>query len=130
MSARKPFVRPMAGWWRRNPYYLRYMLMETTSIAVAIYAVILLAGLWRLGQGPAAFEAWIGALRHPVSILLHCVLLLALSYHAYSWWKVLPKTLPLIHAGDKLVPGVVFSILGWAATLVISALVLAATGWW
>ena len=52
MSARKPYVRPMEGWWRRNPYYVRYMIMEVTSVIVAIYAVILLVGVWRLSQGP------------------------------------------------------------------------------
>ena len=130
MSAPRTFVRPMAGWWRRNPYYLRYMLMETTSLAVAIYAVILLAGLWLLGRGPEAFEAWLEALRHPLSIVLHAVLLLALGYHAYTWWKVLPKTLPLIHAGDRLVPGGYFSAVGWAATLCATALLFAAARWW
>ena len=39
-------------------------------------------------------------------------------YHAYTWWKVLPKTLPLIHVGGKPVPGLLLSAAGWTATLV------------
>ena len=65
MSARKPYVRPMEGWWRRNPYYVRYMIMELTSVIVAIYAVILLVGVWRLSQGHAPYEAWLASLRQP-----------------------------------------------------------------
>ena len=130
MNARKPYLRSMNGWWRKNPYYVRYMIMETTSVMVAVYAVILLVGLWRLSQGPAAYDAWLGALRHPWSILLHCVLLLAVGYHAYTWWKVLPKTLPLLHVGGKPVPGLVLSAAGWAATIAASAAVYAIARWW
>lgn len=129
MSARKPYVRPVAGWWRSNPYYVRYMIMEATSVIVAIYAVILLVGVWRLTQGEAAYEAWLAALRQPSSLLLHGFLLLAMCYHAYTWWKVLPKTMPLIHAGGKLVPGIVLSSAGWAATIVVSVLVYATVRW-
>ena len=130
MNARKPYLRSMDGWWRKNPYYVRYMIMETTSVMVAVYAVILLVGLWRLSQGPAAYDAWLSALRHPWSILLHCVLLLAVSYHAYTWWKVLPKTLPLLHVGGKPVSGLVLSAAGWAAAIAASAAVYAIARWW
>ena len=39
MSARRPYVRPMAGWWRRNPWFVEYMLHEATALAVAAYAL-------------------------------------------------------------------------------------------
>jgi fumarate reductase subunit C len=129
MSARKPYLRPMEGWWRRNPYYGRYMLMETTSVIVAIYAVILLVGVWRLHQGQAPYDAWRAALRQPLAIAFHGFMLLAMVYHAYTWWKVLPKTLPLIHIGGKPVPGLLLSTAGWTATLVVSAVVYAAVRW-
>ena len=129
MSARKPYVRPMAGWWRQNPYYVRYMIMEVTSVIVAIYAVILLVGVWRLSQGQAAFEAWKAALRDPFAVFFHGFLLLSMCYHAYTWWKVLPKTLPLIHFSGKPVPGLLLSSAGWAATLIVSAAVYATVRW-
>ena len=47
MTVRKPYVRPMAGWWRRNPFFVRYMMRELTAPFVAIYALILLIGLVR-----------------------------------------------------------------------------------
>jgi fumarate reductase subunit C len=129
MSARKPYVRPMEGWWRRNPYYVRYMIMEVTSVIVAIYALILLVGLWRLGQGQAQYEQWLAALRQPLAIALHGFLLIAMCYHAYTWWKVLPKTLPLIHVGGKPVPGLLLSTAGWGATAIASAVVYAIVRW-
>jgi fumarate reductase subunit C len=129
MSARKPYVRPLTGWWRRDPYYARYLIMELTSVMVAIYAVILLVGVWRLSQGQAPYEAWLASLSHPLAVGVHCVLLVAMCYHAYTWWKVLPKTLPLIFAGGKPVAGILLSTAGWTATLVASATIYAAVRW-
>ncbi len=129
MSPRNPYVRPMDGWWRRNPYYVRYMLMEATSVIVAIYALILLVGLWRLSQGQMQYDAWLAALRQPPAIGLHVLMLLAMIYHAYTWWKVLPKTLPLLHVGGKPVPGLLLSAAGWTATLAVSVVVYAAVRW-
>ena len=126
---RLPYVRPMQGWWRRNPYYVRYMLMETTSVIVGLYAGILLVGVWRLSQGQAAYEAWLAALRQPWAVAFHGFMLLAMLYHAYTWWKVLPKTLPLIHIGGKPVAGLLLSTTGWTATLVVSAAVYAIVRW-
>jgi len=126
---RLSYVRPMEGWWRRNPYYVRYMIMEATSVIVAIYAVILLVGVWRLYQSQAAYEGWLAAQRQPLSVTLHGFMLLAMIYHAYTWWKVLPKTLPLIHIGGKPVAGLLLSTTGWTATLVVSAAVYAIVRW-
>ena len=36
MSARRPYVRPMAGWWRRNPWFVEYMVHEATALAVVL----------------------------------------------------------------------------------------------
>jgi fumarate reductase subunit C len=129
MTARKPYIRPMEGWWRKNPYYVRYMIMEATSVIVAVYAVILLVGVWRLSQGQAAYEAWLAALRQPLAIYFHGFLLLAMCYHSYTWWKVLPKTLPLIYFGGKPVPALLLSSAGWTATIVVSAAVYATVRW-
>jgi fumarate reductase subunit C len=129
MSKRKPYVRPMDGWWRRNPHYVRYMLMELTSVVVAIYAVILLVGVWRLSEGQTQYEAWQAALRQPLAIVFHGFMLCAMCYHAYTWWKVLPKTLPLLHIGGKPVPGLLLSTAGWMATLVVSVAIYAFVRW-
>ena len=129
MTKRKPYVRPMDGWWRRNAYYKRYMLMELTSVAVAIYALILLVGVWRLSQGQAQFEAWQAALRQPLAVAFHGAMFVAMCYHAYTWWKVLPKTLPLIHVGGKPVAGLLLSTVGWLATALASAAIYVIVRW-
>ena len=41
MAQVRTYVRPMAGWWRRNPYFVRYMIREGSSVFLAIYTLIL-----------------------------------------------------------------------------------------
>ena len=54
MNARRPYQRPMAGWWRKNPYFVEYMVHEGTAIFVATYALILLISLIVLTGGESA----------------------------------------------------------------------------
>src|SRR5207253_1332555 len=81
-DVRRPYVRPMAGWWRRDPFFVRYMAREATAIAVLAYAAVLTVGVVRLAQGEAAWNGWLQALRAPGSVLLHAVLLVAFAIHA------------------------------------------------
>lgn len=130
MSASKPYVRSMDGWWRKNPFFMRYMAREASAVFLAVYAVILLTGLFRLSQGAAAYQAWLAALTQPVAIVFHGVALLAVAYHAYTWWKVMPKTLPMLQVGARRVPEITLSAVGWAATLAVSLLVYALVRGW
>ena len=129
MARIRTYVRPMQGWWRRNPYYVRYMLREMSSVFLAIYTVILLAGLLRLTQGEAAYDAWRAALTSPVSIVFHWLALLTVGYHAYTWWKVAPKTAPDLRIAGRPLPEMVITTGGWLATLGTSALVYVIVRW-
>lgn len=123
MTVRKPYVRPMAGWWRRNPFFVRYMMRELTAPFVAIYALILLIGLISLARGEAAYNAWLAALKHPVSIVVHLLLFIAITYHAVTLWKVMPKTMPHLKIAGREVPEKAITVGGWLATLVVSIVI-------
>jgi fumarate reductase subunit C len=125
---RKPYVRPMTSWWRRDPFFVRYMWREATALAVAAYAVVLLVGLWRLAQGPAAFDGWLQALRGWPSIVFHLVLLAAMVYHAVSWFEIMPKTMPMIFVGGERVAAATITRIGLAAAA-LAALALLAAAW-
>jgi len=129
MARIRPYVRPMRGWWRRNPYYVRYMIREASSVFLAIYTVILLVGLLRLAQGEAAYEAWRAALTSFGSVAFHSLALLTVGYHAYTWWKVSPKTLPDLRFAGRPLPELVITAGGWLATLGTSALVYFIVRW-
>jgi len=118
----------MAGWWKKNPYYVEYMIHEGTALFVTAYALILLVGVYRLAQGEAAWNAWLEALKSPLSIIAHVVLLVAIFYHAFTWFKLFPLTMPPIMVGGKrLEPGVVVGS-GWTAAIV-AALALLGLVW-
>ena len=129
-KARAHFVRPMAGWWRRDPFFMRYMLREATAVAVAAYAVVLCVGVVRLAQGEAAWNGWLAALRSPWSLALHVVLLIAMFIHAKSWFEIMPKTMPMIVIGGQRLAAGTITRIGWAAAIVASLLLLGLAGWW
>jgi len=95
----------MDGWWKKNPFFVEYVIHESTALFVLAYAVTLLVGLIRLGQGEAAWNGWLAALQSPVALVFHLALLVAIAYHAYTWFKIMPITLPPIRVGgEKLSP--------------------------
>lgn len=125
---RKPFVRPMTRWWRRDPYFVRYMWREATALAVAAYAVVLVVGVWRLAQGQAAFDGWLQALRSWPSIVFHLVLLAAMVLHAVSWFEIMPKTMPMLFLRGERVAAATITRAGLAAAAA-AALALLAVAW-
>lgn len=119
-DARRPYVRPMAGWWRKNPFFVRYMLREATALVVAAYAVVLLVGLVCLANSEASFNGWLQALRSPLSIVLHLVGLVAMIYHSWTWFEIMPKTMPPIYAGGKRVAGALITWGGVSAAVAVT----------
>jgi len=124
-STRRPYVRPMNGWWKRDPFFVSYMVRETTAIAVFVYAVVLAVGLVRLAQGEAAWNGWLAAMRSPLSLLLHAVLLVAMVVHTKSWFEIMPKTMPMMIVGGRRVAASTITRAGFAAAVVASVVLLA-----
>jgi len=125
----RPYLRSMSRWWRRDPYFVRYMVREATAVAVLAYAVVLCVGVVRLSQGEAAWQGWVAALQTPWSVLLHLVLLAAFVVHAKSWFDIMPKTLPLLFVHGRRVAGSTITRAGWAAVVVASVALLALAAW-
>jgi fumarate reductase subunit C len=73
------------------------------GVALALYAAILLAGLVCLLRGPEAFEAYRHFLASPWSLLMHLLLLAAAVWHMWTWFQILPKTLPKLVWHGRLV---------------------------
>jgi len=128
-TGRRPYVRSMQGWWKRDPFFVAYMVRETTALAVAVYAVILAVGLVRLAQGEAAWNGWLAAMKSPWSLLLHAVLLVAFVVHAKSWFEIMPKTMPMMHVGGKRLQASTITRTGFAAVAVATLAVLALAMW-
>ena len=120
----RTYVRPMAGWWRKNPDYVRYMIREGSAVLLSAYALVLLAGLYCLGRGEASYAAWRAVLASPVAILFHIAAFVLVAYHSDTWFKVMPKTAPELPFAPRLL-----TIGGWAATVGMSVLILGLISW-
>lgn len=129
-AVRRPYVRSMKGWWRRDPFFVRYMVREVTAVAVLVYAIVLAVGVVRLAQGEAAWNGWLQALRSPASLLLHVVLLVSMAVHAKSWFDIMPKTMPMIIVGGRRLAASTITRAGYAATVVASIVLFALARWW
>ncbi len=128
MSKRKPYVRSMDGWWKKNPFFVEYVIHESTALFVLAYAITLLVGLVRLGQGEAAWNAWLQALQSPLALVFHLALLVAIAYHTYTWFKIMPITLPpILVDGKKLSPCAI--ITGGLTAAVVAGLALIVLVW-
>ncbi|MBD3648497.1 MAG: fumarate reductase subunit C [Pseudomonadales bacterium] len=129
MSTRNPYVRPMTNWWLKNPFYIKYMIREATSIFVTVYAFILLAGLAALTEGEAAWATWLASLTNPLAIFFHLLAVIAALIHTVTWFAVSPKVAPPIFVGgnrvaDGLLTGVQYVV---AAIMYILIFVVAWT---
>jgi fumarate reductase subunit C len=119
------YRRSMDGWWRRNPYFFWYMVREITAVGVAAYALVLLAGVVCLAAGEAAWNGWLAAMKSPLSIALHVALLVGMLCHAWSWFDIMPKTMPLLFVGGRRVASSTITRAGWIAAALTAAALFA-----
>ena len=103
LKVMRSYQRPVAGWYRRNPFYLAYMLREATCVFVGYYAMLLICALERLTAGAAAFTHFIQTIGRPGWVVLHLLTLAAMLYHAITWFAVMPKTMPFVFVAGKRV---------------------------
>ena len=104
MSSARPYLRPVESLWWAHPPYLAYTLREATGVAVAGYALVLLAGLISLAAGKGAYEAWLGFLKTPWSLALHGLFLIGMIAHVWTWFQIMPKTMPRLALGERILP--------------------------
>jgi fumarate reductase subunit C len=129
-AKRGGYRRPMDGWWQRNAFFKRYMVRELTAFGVAIYAVILAVGVLRLAQGESAWNGWLAALKSPLSLALHALLLVSMIEHARSWFEIMPKTMPYLYTGGQQVAPSTIQRSGWIASVVAAVAVYLIARWW
>lgn len=122
-SGRRPYTRPMQGWWRRNTFYVEYMLHEATAVFVAAYALVLLVGLVSLARSEAAWNAWLTALRSPWFVAFHVIVLVAICYHAWTWFQIMPRTLPPIMLKGKRLSAAAITRSGLVAVAIVTLVV-------
>jgi fumarate reductase subunit C len=64
-------------------------------------------------------------LKSPLSVAFHVLILLVFAYHTWSWFKIMPKTMPTIYLGGTPVPQPVITWTGVVVAVILNLLVLA-----
>jgi len=111
-------------WWVHKWTHVRFILRELTSVAVALYALVLVFHIRALSQGPEAYEVFLAWLRTPLPIVLHTIALVFVVFHSVTWFNLAPRAL-VIRIGEKRVPDVVIAALNYVAWICVSAVI----GW-
>jgi fumarate reductase subunit C len=126
---RLPYVRevPRVRWFFRHPRYLRYMAREVTCLFIGAYTLLMVAGLQRLSEGRASWEAFLEMLRSPWSIAFHALALGFSLYHTVTWFNLTPKALP-VQVGESFVPDGVVAGAHYAAWALLSLVLLKLAG--
>lgn len=103
---RKPYQRelPRTTWFLRHARYKKYMLHEISAIAVAVYLLILIVGLFRLAQGPDAWAGWLAFVTSPLGLVIHLIVFGLSLVHTTAWFKAVPQAMR-IQRGEQFVPG-------------------------
>ena len=125
---RKPYNRAITSEWIfRHPRYVRYMVREFSCIFIGGWTLMMVWGLKRLAEGPAAWAAFLEYLRSPASIVFHLLALGFAIYHSATWFNLTPKALP-VQVGEAFVPDGVISGAHYAVWAALSLAVLYLAG--
>jgi fumarate reductase subunit C len=126
---RRPYVRPIDPHWWAKPPYLAYTLREATGIAIAMYALVLMAGVICLALGRSAYDAWLGFITSQWSLVLHAIFLIAMVFHAWTWFAIMPKTMPRLVVGGRYVEPQLITAAGIAIASLASLVLLLVARW-
>jgi fumarate reductase subunit C len=75
-------------WWLRTNPYRRFAAREFTAVFAAAFSIILLLFLTALSRGKAAYEGFLRWLQLPAVVLLSSIILVAMLYHAATWFRL------------------------------------------
>ena len=111
-------------WWLWKWPYLRFILRELSSVAVAYFVVITLLQIRALERGAEAYAGFEDWMRSPVALILNAISFLFVLFHTITWFNLAPSAMAVRFRG-KRVPELLVAGPNYVAWLAVSA----AVGW-
>lgn len=121
--------RPSRTWWLRTRAYRSFAAREATSLFAAAFSLILLLFLFALSRGRQAYEGFLRWLEWPGTVVLSVVILVAILYHAGTWFRLTSHIL-VVRIGRLVMPRKVVIGALFALWLLVSGLVLSLYAFW
>ena len=109
-------------WWLESGSYTGFVLRELSAVAVAFFAVVLIAQIRALARGPEAYARFTATLASPAVLVLSVVAFLFVLFHAITWFNLAPTAM-VVRVRGKRVPDAAISGSNYAAWIVLSAAV-------
>jgi fumarate reductase subunit C len=111
-------------WWLEKWSYAAFILREMSCVFVGWFVVFLLMLVGAVGDGPAAYQAFLTWSATPAILLLNAVSLAFIVLHAITFFQAAPQAL-VVHVGRKRVPTHLVGAAHYGALIAASAVV-----WW
>lgn len=109
-------------WWLKNNAFKVYMVRELTALPLLFFLLCLVMGLYSLSQGAEQWYAWLGVMQNPLVLLINALAFVASLFHAWTFFQLFPRVMPLRLGGKPLPAGAL--IAGqWVGVFAVFALV-------
>src|SRR5947208_14752438 len=119
------YRRPVSAyWWLGKWAYVKFILRELSSVAVAWTGGLVLRQVLALIRGQSAYVRFEQRMSSPWMIAINIVAFAFLLLHSITWFNLAPKAMA-VRVGGRRVPGVFISGPQYLAWITISAIVFA-----
>jgi fumarate reductase subunit C len=111
-------------WWLGKWAYVKFILRELSSVAVAWTVAITLYQIRSLARGADAYARFEHRMSSPLMIAINLIAFSFLMFHAITWFNLAPKAMPVRIQGKRL-PDILIAGPQYFAWIVISGIVFA-----
>lgn len=111
-------------WWLDKSAYVKFILRELSSVAVAWTVALLLVQIRAISSGGDAYTRFLHRMSSPWMIAINMLAFAFLMLHSITWFNLAPKAMALRIRGIR-VPGLLISGPQYAAWIAISAIIFA-----
>ena len=109
-------------WWLGKWPYVKFILRELSSVAVAWTVGLLLLQIYCLVEGGGHYDIFESLMSQPWMIGLNIIAFAFLLMHSVTWFNLAPKAMA-VRVGGKRVPAIAISGPQYVAWIGISAIV-------
>jgi fumarate reductase subunit C len=109
-------------WWLGKWAYVKFILRELTSVAVAWTVALLLLQILEVSRGGEHYARFENLMSSPWMIVLNIVAFAFLLMHSITWFNLAPKAMA-VRVRGKRVPALMISGPQYVAWIVVSAIV-------
>lgn len=109
-------------WWLGKWAYVKFILRELSSLAVAWTVALILYQATSLLGGPESYATFQQHMGSPLMIAINVIAFAFLLFHSITWFNLAPKAMA-VRMGGKRVPGILISGPQYLAWIAVSAIV-------